>query len=477
MHAMRVSADATWQLWTAIQALFFKRLFGGHGFQSAGRAPGPAMLAIEKENLLAETNQDIALLREKELRYYVDHIGGIQTMATLLAGFAFTALVQSDSLHLDVNAVWFRHSVGTFSQHRNATTDDAITQANPVYTLMADPWEYFSFVMHAGELASTVFCLGEMLHVLVISLIARLLGMRLALRGPDGSIIRATRHLAIALASTTRTFFKGLQYFLLSVVFYALRGQHPLIALLMIGVIFKYWRGQGRLASELSLAFKLEKGVTTAFIDERNYNSERRLPPLPTSHAHAECSCLSCCCSDAHVRLARFFPGDGVDTNGDGVRDSIAVDVDGDGIPDIVVPNPERTSDRLSEARNQEIRRSWIQQTRKRERDQRPWWKRLFDRLEQYYGYLSPVGHRLNLLFDEVSRDFEGEASIANAMHRSPQKATQHLIMRQEKKGWQNTPLPLSNAPQPDAQSNDVILGPLSSRRDILAEFTKAVHL
>ena len=62
-------------------------------------------------------------------------------------------------------------------------------------------------------------------------------------------------------------------------------------------------------------------------------------------------------------------------------------------------------------------------------------------------------------------------------MHRSPQKATQHLIMRQEKKGWQNTPLPLSNAPQPGAQSNDVILGPLSSRRDILAEFTKAVHL
>ena len=238
------------------------------------------MLAIEKENLLAETNQDIALLREKELRYYVDHIGGIQTMATLLAGFAFTALVQSDSLHLDVNAVQFRHNEGTFSRHSNVTMDHAVTLTNPVYANL-DFVEVFSFVFHAGELASTVFCLGEMLHVLVISLIARLLGMRLALRGPDGSIIQATRHLAIALASTTRTFFKGLQYFLLSVVFYALRGQHPLIAVLMISVIFKYWRGQGKLASELSLNFKLEKGVVSVMGFPTRVSSPN--PSLPAS--------------------------------------------------------------------------------------------------------------------------------------------------------------------------------------------------
>ena len=38
------------------------------------------MLAVEKENLLAETNRDIANLRQTEFRYYVDHIGGIQTI-------------------------------------------------------------------------------------------------------------------------------------------------------------------------------------------------------------------------------------------------------------------------------------------------------------------------------------------------------------------------------------------------------------
>jgi hypothetical protein len=33
-----------------------------------------AMLAVEKENLLAQTNREIVSLRETELRYYVDHI-------------------------------------------------------------------------------------------------------------------------------------------------------------------------------------------------------------------------------------------------------------------------------------------------------------------------------------------------------------------------------------------------------------------
>ena len=55
------------------------------------------MLATEKENLLADTNQRIARLREKELSYYVSHLGGVQTIATLIAGFSFTALVRMDS--------------------------------------------------------------------------------------------------------------------------------------------------------------------------------------------------------------------------------------------------------------------------------------------------------------------------------------------------------------------------------------------
>lgn len=74
-----------------------------------------------------------------------------------------------------------------------------------------DPIQVFAFMMQVGELFAVVCCLGEMMHVLTLSLIGRLLGTRLALRGPDGSIIRATRHLANSLSNCTRVFFNGLQ--------------------------------------------------------------------------------------------------------------------------------------------------------------------------------------------------------------------------------------------------------------------------
>ena len=112
----------------------------------------------------------------------------------------------------------------------------------------------------------------------------------------------------------------------------------------------------------------------------------------------------------------------------------------------------------MSEAHNRQISKT-KQQTRAKQRDTRSWWKRMLDGLEHFNSYLSPVvsaerkesnlrpvaspelacplqrilqllllcsllrleshlpqGHRLNVLFDEVSRDFEGEASIANTM-------------------------------------------------------------
>jgi hypothetical protein len=71
------------------------------------------MLQVEKDLLVAETAQQVAALRSTELQYYVDHIGGIQTMATLLAGFAFTAFVSIDG-GLDVSSLLFRKPSGAF---------------------------------------------------------------------------------------------------------------------------------------------------------------------------------------------------------------------------------------------------------------------------------------------------------------------------------------------------------------------------
>ena len=47
------------------------------------------MLAAEKNLLISDTALEVVTLREKELNFYSSNIAAVQTMATLLAGFAF----------------------------------------------------------------------------------------------------------------------------------------------------------------------------------------------------------------------------------------------------------------------------------------------------------------------------------------------------------------------------------------------------
>jgi hypothetical protein len=205
------------------------------------------MLAVEKERVLVETAREVAALREAELRYYVEHIGGVQTMATLLAGFAFTALVSMDTVSLSRNAFFLLQSSGKFevTPHISDSDNSTASGVSDVTPKPAEPadgalplnchrerssprvslegrfvsWLHasraaftlYSFSAHAIEVLLVVLCLGEVLHVMTETLISRQLGSRLALRGPDGSIITATYLLAASLARATRRFFSGLQ--------------------------------------------------------------------------------------------------------------------------------------------------------------------------------------------------------------------------------------------------------------------------
>ena len=328
------------------------------------------MLHVEKQNLLAETNRDIAILREMELRYYMEHIGGMQTMATLLAGFSFTALISSNTLDLDFAAFLFKDdevTKGTLTM-QNVThgeyTEASVGDVGKM-PMVTDPFRYLSFFMHVAELTSIVSSLGEMLHVITSTLIARLLGARLALRGPDGSIIRATRHLAHALNANTKSFFNGLQYFMFSVIFYLFRGQHPVVAILLTYLLYRYWRRQGVIANQLSNAFHLTKGVTTAFVDDAD-NDDAAAAGKPGSPA---------------------TPAGAAQATWRSIQTSL--------------------NKRGSGFRN---------------------WRMKFNK------FIRPVSTELQFLYDEVAEDFEGESAHANAQHRGPTAATQHLIRRNESK-------------------------------------------
>ena len=69
-----------------------------------------------------------------------------------------------------------------------------------------------------------------MRHVLELCPASQLLGYRLALRGPSGSIMSAVQHLAESLSKQTHRFVYGLTWFVLSIIFHGLRVLHPIIS-------------------------------------------------------------------------------------------------------------------------------------------------------------------------------------------------------------------------------------------------------
>ena len=232
------------------------------------------MLQVEKARLEAETARDVSVLRNTELQYYVDNIGQLQTMATLLAGFAFAAFVSQDTTALQLSVLRFEETTMPASldvEPFNASSPSAGGYSvKPSATQPFDSLAWLTFGFHLLETASIVLCLGDMLYVCLETLLARILGSRLALRGPDGSIIRATQNLARALASSTRRFVRGLQWFLLSIMMHALRGMHPVIAGVVTIIVLKQWRGQFKLVSRLARWFELRKAVSTAFTHDPN---------------------------------------------------------------------------------------------------------------------------------------------------------------------------------------------------------------
>ena len=138
------------------------------------------MLAVEKELLQATTAREVAALRNNELQYYLDHIGSIQTVATLLAGFAFTAFLSMEGPGFSIEEVRFQAKSGAYD---GSVNENGTLSIIPVVKAWRDEdWTYFvAFGFSVSQSLSVCMCLCEMLHVLIETLIARLLGSRLAL--------------------------------------------------------------------------------------------------------------------------------------------------------------------------------------------------------------------------------------------------------------------------------------------------------
>ena len=111
------------------------------------------MLKVQKELLEAETSREVAHMRQMELQYYLDHIGGIQTMATLLAGFAFTAFVGISDGGLTVKNLFFRQDTGAFDGSLDENGTLHVAPVSESFAAMA----IISFVLEIFEVASVTF--------------------------------------------------------------------------------------------------------------------------------------------------------------------------------------------------------------------------------------------------------------------------------------------------------------------------------
>ena len=134
-----------------------------------------AMLAADKDRLVAGLKQHALHLRQKELEYYVERYSNITTQASILAGFAFDSLVE-----LEIPETMMDKRSGVCVRCPRRPTHGGRVLAN-----CSAPAPQTVFYISASSTMALA------LYTVCVSSFATVYGHRLALQGPTGSVDRA----------------------------------------------------------------------------------------------------------------------------------------------------------------------------------------------------------------------------------------------------------------------------------------------
>jgi hypothetical protein len=194
------------------------------------------MIYADKENLKTHVAQEILLVREKEMKFYTRNLSMLGTHAALLAGFAFTILSQHE---FKVPQQGFL----AYETERSLTMWTDYTYIEPHLQNIQGgmgvwPWHiWFQQVFQLFHLCFTA--MGILLHLWTVytTVVTNILGIGLALRGPEGSVDRAVRHMAQQCSFALRKFILGLILFILSLIFFALSEYHLFIGAIVVSCI------------------------------------------------------------------------------------------------------------------------------------------------------------------------------------------------------------------------------------------------
>ena len=189
------------------------------------------MIYADKENLKTQVSKDLLVIREREMDFYARNLSMVGTHAALLAGFAFTILSQHQFMTPEEGFLAYETEVSLGMWVENSTISTDILKATRT-GITAWPWN--TVIQQLFQLLHLIFTtLGIMLHLWTVytTVVTNILGLHLALRGPEGSVDRAVRHMAQQNQFALRKFMIGLILFILSVLFFALSEYHVFISI------------------------------------------------------------------------------------------------------------------------------------------------------------------------------------------------------------------------------------------------------
>ena len=159
-----------------------------------------SLCAADKEDLKTQLAKDLCAVREKEMAFYARNLSMVGTHAALLAGFAFTILSQYKFKepmegYLDYETeealgMWKNNRAQfMFPQHSESQVR-SFKKGFSAWT-----WNtWFQQIFQILHLLFTSLGMTLTLWTLYTSVITNILGVHLALRGPEGSIDKAVRH-------------------------------------------------------------------------------------------------------------------------------------------------------------------------------------------------------------------------------------------------------------------------------------------
>jgi hypothetical protein len=175
------------------------------------------MLHAEKAQLESNLAVEVLRVRDRELQFYSDSIATIGTQAALLAALSISVLTSMDNeLKAPPGGYLSEATANDWGIRRGVAAGD--TGIGSWTT-----WTWLEQIAHVLELLAVVACLTTQLGLIQRCALVEIGGLKLALRGPDGSAQKALHHMRKEVKRAQRMMIRGVQFLAVTIMLMLLK--------------------------------------------------------------------------------------------------------------------------------------------------------------------------------------------------------------------------------------------------------------